>query len=242
LFLTLMALVVLIPGFIQAMGWLVLVNERIGLVNKIIGALINQETVHLNLSNAFGMAWVLGLAATPTMLFLLSGPMRMLDPSLEEAASTSGANRWQSFRRVTMPLMRPALLGGAIYVFMGAVSWFEIPAMLGATGGQTPVLATELFYSVQPNSGQASTISYGAAGVYGVMIAIPSLVALYFYYLALAQGQRYAVVGGKGFQPREVDLVKAKPLALGFVGLYLTLAVVLPVIVLVWLSLFPYVQ
>ncbi len=242
LFLTLMALVVLIPGFIQAMGWLVLVNERIGLVNKIIGALINQETVHLNLSNAFGMAWVLGLAATPTMLFLLSGPMRMLDPSLEEAASTSGANRWQSFRRVTMPLMRPALLGGAIYVFMGAVSWFEIPAMLGATGGQTPVLATELFYSVQPNSGQASTISYGAAGVYGVMIAIPSLVALYFYYRVLAQGQRYAVVGGKGFQPREVDLGKAKPLALGFVGLYLTLAVVLPVIVLVWLSLFPYVQ
>src|SRR5581483_762226 len=111
-----------------------------------------------------------------------------------------------------------------------------------ATGGQTPVLATELFYSVQPNSGQASTISYGAAGVYGVMIAIPSLVALYFYYRVLAQGQRYAVVGGKGFQPREVDLGKAKPLALGFVGLYLTLAVVLPVIVLVWLSLFPYVQ
>src|SRR5207248_4407263 len=117
-----------------------------------------------------------------------------------EAASTSGASRWQTFARVSLPLVRPALLGGAIYIFMGAVSWFEIPAMLGASGGQVPVLATELFYAVQPLTGQSSLVSYGAAGVYGILIAVPSLVALYFYYRVLAQSRRYAVVSGKGFQ------------------------------------------
>ncbi len=227
-FMAMMGVLVLIPGFVQAMGWLMLVNERIGLIK-------------LSLNNAFGMAWVLGLAATPSMLFLLSGPMRMLDPALEEAAAASGANRWRTFTRVSLPLMRPALLGGAIYIFMGAVSWFEIPAMLGSSGGQTPVLATELFYSVQPLTGQSTLISYGAAGVYGVLIAIPSLAAMYFYYRVLAQGQRYAVVSGKGFQPRDIDLGKGTLLGLGFVSLYLLLAVVLPVLVLLWLSLFPYV-
>lgn len=242
-FLTLMGVVILVPGFIQAMGWLLLVNERIGLINRLAGGLLNVERVPINLNNPLGMAWVMGLAATPTMLFLLSGPMRMLDPALEEAASVSGAGRMWTFLRVSMPLMWPALLGGAIYVFMGAVSWFEIPAMLGASGGQAPVLATELFYSVQPLTGQATLVSYGAAGVYGLLIAVPSLVGLYFYYRVLAQGQRYAVVGGKGFQPRLVELGGGgNCAALGFVGLYLLLAVVLPVLVLIWLSLFSYVQ
>ena len=242
-FLTVVGVVILVPGFIQAMGWLLLVNERIGLLNRAIGGLFRVDQVPLNLSNPVGMAWVMGLAATPTMLFLLSGPMRMLDPALEEAASTAGANRFLTFWRVSMPLMWPALLGGSIYIFMGAVSWFEVPAMLGASGGQTPVLATELFYSVQPLTGQSTLVSYGAAGVYGVLIAVPSLIGLYFYYRVLAHGQRYAVISGKGFQPRLVELGLAGNCgALLFIGLYLLLAVGLPVLVLVWLSLFSYVQ
>lgn len=243
LFLTLMGIVILIPGFIQAMGWLLLVNERIGLINRFLAPLLGAQTVPLNLNNPFGMAWVIGLAATPTMLFMLLGPMRMLDPALEEAAMTSGANRLATFLRVSMPLMWPSLLGGSIYIFMGAVSWFDIPAMLGASGGQAPVLATEMFYSVQPLTGQSSLVSYGAAGVYGVLIALPSLVGLYFYYRVLQRGQRYAVVGGKGFRAREIELgVGGNVLALGFIFLYLLLSVVLPVVVLLWLSLFPYVR
>jgi iron(III) transport system permease protein len=243
LLLAVMGVVVLVPGFIQAMGWLLLVNERIGLMNRVLASLLRRETIALNLNNPIGMAWVMGLAATPTMLFLLSGPMRQIDPALEEAASAAGANRWGTFVRISMPLMRPALLGGAIYVFMGAVSWFEIPAMLGASGGQAPVLATELFYSVQPLTGQSTLVSYGAAGVYGVLIAVPSLVGMYFYYRVLSQASRYAVVGGKGFRPREVELGRTGvTLSFTLVGLYLLLAVALPLLVLIWLSLFPYVQ
>jgi iron(III) transport system permease protein len=243
LLLTVMGVVVLIPGFIQAMGWLLLVNERIGLLNRAAASLLNVDRVPVNLSNPMGMAWVMGLGATPTMLFLLSGPMRMLDPSLEEAASAAGANRLRTFLRVSLPLMWPALLGGAVYVFMGAVSWFEIPAMLGASGGQAPVLATELFYSVQPLTGQSTLISYGTAGVYGVLIAAPSLIGLYFYYRVLAQGQRYAVVTGKGFRPRALDLGRGGTcLALAIIAAYLLLAVILPLLVLLWLSLFSYVQ
>jgi iron(III) transport system permease protein len=238
---TLIAVVVIVPGFVKAMGWLLLINERIGLINKTLAGLLNVETVPLGLNNPFGMAWVMGLALTPSVFFLISGPMRTLDPALEEAASASGASWWRTFVRISLPLLGPAILGGAIYNFMTAISMFDVPAMLGAAGGQSPVLAAELFYAVHP-ANQSASVRYGAAGVYGVVIAAPSLVALYFYHRLLAQAHRFAVITGKGYRPRDVDLGRARYPALAFVLLYLLLAVVFPLLVLVWVSLLPVLQ
>ncbi|HEX9880828.1 MAG TPA: iron ABC transporter permease [Candidatus Binatia bacterium] len=242
LFIALMAVVVLIPGFVKAMGWILLINPRIGILNNFFAGLFGVETVPLSLANPYGMAWVMGLSLTPSMFFLISGPMRSLDPALEEAASVLGANRWWTFLKVGLPLVWPAILGGSIYHFMTALSMFEVPAMLGAAGGQAPVLATELFYSVRPATGEATMISYGAAGVYGVLIAAPSLVALYYYHRVLEKGHRYAVISGKGYRPKEHSLGAFKYPALAFVLLYIFLAAVMPMLVLGWMSLFAYVR
>lgn len=240
-FISILAVVVLIPGFVKAMGWILLINPRIGIINNALAGLFGMETFPLSLANVYGMAWVMGLSLTPSMFFLLSGPMRSLDPSLEEAASVSGASKWWTFVKVGMPLVWPAILGGSIYHFMTALSMFEVPAMLGAAGGQSPVLATELFYAVRPATGEATMISYGAAGVYGVLIAAPSLVALYFYHRVLEKSHRYAVISGKGYRPKPQDLGKFKYAAMGFVILYILLAAIFPMLVLGWMSLFPYV-
>jgi ABC-type Fe3+ transport system permease subunit len=74
--------------------------------------------------------------------------------------------------------MWPATLAGMIYTFMTAISIFEVPAMLGAASGKVPVLSTELFYAVRPGGNDLADIAYGAAGVYGTLIAVPSIVAL----------------------------------------------------------------
>jgi len=145
-FIMLMAVVLIVPGFIKAMGWIMLINDRIGLLNKAIAGLLGLETVPLTvMNNPFGIAWVMGLMLTPTMFFLISGPMRMMDPALEEAAAVAGLNQWRMVLRVSFPLMWPGTLAGMIYTFMTAISIFEVPAMLGAAGGKVPVLATELF-------------------------------------------------------------------------------------------------
>ncbi|MEE9145154.1 MAG: hypothetical protein V3U06_10355, partial [Candidatus Binatia bacterium] len=66
-FITLMAVVVIVPGFIKAMGWVMLLNERIGLLNKGLEALLGLESVPLTVTNnPYGMAWVMGLMLTPT--------------------------------------------------------------------------------------------------------------------------------------------------------------------------------
>ncbi len=240
-FITMMAMVVIVPGFITAMGWIMLVNDRIGLVNKAIGGLLGLETVPLTVvNNPFGIAWVLGLVLTPTMFFLISGPMRTLDPTLEEAAAVAGLNQWRTLLRVSSPLMWPATLAGMIYTFMTAISIFEVPAMLGAASGKVPVLSTELFYAVRPGGNDLADIAYGAAGVYGTLIAVPSIVALYFYLRVLTRAKRYEVITGKAYRPRDMDLGSYQWLGLGFVLLYLSLAVVLPMTVLAWSSLLPY--
>ncbi|HEX9880032.1 MAG TPA: iron ABC transporter permease [Candidatus Binatia bacterium] len=239
---TLIAVSVVVPGFVKAMGWMMLLNERIGLINRAIAGVLGWESVTLSVNNIYGTAWLMGLMLTPTMFFLISGPIRAMDPTLEEAASISRAGRWQTLLRVTLPLMWPGILGGAIYVFMTAISVFEIPALLGGMGGQMPVLATELFYEIHPPSQTSIDIHYGAAGVYGALMAVPSLVGLYFYHHALGQGHRYEVITAKGYRPRLSDLGRYTPLALGFVLLYLLLATVLPMLVLIWASLLPYLQ
>jgi iron(III) transport system permease protein len=233
---------VMIPGFVRAMGWLILINERIGLLNRPLADLLGWPSVPLNLQNPFGMAWIIGLSLVPTLFFLLAGPMRMLDPCLEEAASMSGAGRLSTLAGVSLPLVWPAVLGGGIYAFMTAVSMFDVPALLGAAGGQVPVLAAELFYAVHP-SNQSVDVAYGAAGVYGALIAGPSLIGLYVYFRVLERGRRYAVITGKGYRPRDVELGGlATAAAIGFVLLYLACALGLPLLVLVWASLLPSIQ
>ena len=187
------------------------------------------------------MAWVLGLTLTPSMFFLISGPVQALGVELEEAAVVSGATWWRRFVWIDLGLLWPAILGAAIYNFMTAIAIFEVPAMLGAGGGNRAVLATELFYSVHPSS-QLGNVEFGAAGVYGMLIIIPSLFGLFFYYRVLAQAHRYGVISGKGYRRKHVDLGRMKYLAGGFVMAYLLLAVVLPVTVLVWSSLLPFLQ
>ena len=75
-----------------------------------------------------------------------------------------------------------------------------------------------------------------------MLIAVPSILALYFYLRVLTQARRYEVITGKAYRPRAMDLGRFKWLGLGFVLLYLMLAVVFPMAVLGWASLLPFLE
>jgi len=242
-FTTMIAVVPVIPGFISAMAWIMLLDERIGLLNMAVAGLFGLDSIPLGVKNSpIGIAWVMGVILTPPLFFLVAGPMRAMDPALEEVASVVGVTQWRTLFRVTLPLVWPGILGGLIYVFMTAVSIFEIPALLGAGSGKVPVLASEIFYAVRPAGPESINLSYGVAGVYGVLLAVPSLAALSYYLHILARAERYQVITGRGYRPRVMDLGGFKWLGVAFIVLYLILAVVLPVLVLVWVSLIPVLQ
>jgi iron(III) transport system permease protein len=239
LWITLIAVAVIVPGFLKAMGWIMLLSPKIGLINQLSVYLLGLNQAPLAIDNVWGVAFVQGLMLTPTMFFLLAGPVKSMDPALEEAAQVSGATMWRTMCSVSLPVLWPAILGGAIYTFMTAISIFEVAALLGGIG-KTPVLATELFLNTNPIGDAAGIPRYGMSGVYGLMIAVPSLLSLYYYLRVIEKGHRYVVVTGKGYRPQDFELGRGRIFAVGFVAFYLLLAVVLPFLVLVWASLLPH--
>lgn len=240
IFLALIGVSIIVPGFLRGIGWILLLSPNVGFINRFLMDYFGFEKPIFDIGTLTGIAFIQGLMMTSTLVFLFAGPMRSLDPSLEEASEISGARRWTTIRWVVVPLLRPAVLGGAIYVFMTAISLFEVAALLGGLGGKNPVLATELFLSIYTLT--ASVPQYGVSGVYGALIAIPSLVALYYYYVTIRESHRYVTVTGRGYVARIYDLGSFKLFGVLFVLFYLALAVFLPLIVLIWASLLPYLQ
>jgi len=237
-FTTLMLVGVIIPGFLRAIGWILLLSPQIGLINQALRLAIPVETGPLSIYNLGGIIFLQGLMLTPLIFFAVAATMQAMNPDLEEAASVSGAGPLQVLRRVTTPLMMPAVLAAVIYNFMTAIAIFEIPALIGGPG-RVVTLATLMYSSIQASAGLPR---YGMAGVYGVLLLIPTLVALYLYQRMLQQGDRYAVVTGKGYRPRIIPLGRWKPVAVAALLGYFTLSLFLPFLVLVWASLLPYIQ
>ena len=239
LMMSLVAVSVIIPGFMIAMGWILLLSPRIGLVNLALIHAFDLPAAPFNIVGLSGVAWVQGLMLTPTIFFLVSGPMRSLDPALEEAAEVSGATRWHTLWQISMPLLWPATLAGMIYTFMTAISIFEVAGILVGLGTDVPLLATQLFVKTAGSSIGSALPQYGLSGVYGLVIAAPSLIAMYFYFQVIRQSHRYVVVTGKGYRPNLVPLGRLRYLGLLFCLGYVSLAVVLPFVVLLWTSLLP---
>lgn len=240
IFITLMALGITIPGFLKGIAWILLLSPKIGLINKFLVHVLNLniEEGPLSIYNLAGISFIQGLMLTPVVFFMLFGAMQALDPSLEESAEVFGASRFTTLRRVTLPLLLPGIAGVAIYNMMTGVHLFEIPALLGAPNG-IHVLSTMIFFTVHTSVGLPN---YGVAGVYGVLLTAPMVVALYFYYRVIRASHRYRVVTGKGYRAKLMTLGKGKYLGLLFVLFYNTLALFLPFLALVWVSLTPYIR
>ena len=130
---TLLTVALVIPGFSVALGWLFLLNPRIGLINIALQSVLGLKAAPFNISTLPGMGLVEGLSLTPVAFIMTAVVFRSMDPALDEAASMGGANLWQTLRRVTVPLAWPGVLAAGIYVFTIGFAAFDVPAILGLT-------------------------------------------------------------------------------------------------------------
>jgi len=236
-FIVMLSVVVLIPTFLRAIGWILLLSPEIGLINRGLMALFPFEQAPLNIYTMGGMAFIQGLAFVPAGYFMLSPAYRAMDPALEEAAYTSGLGKLRTFLSIDIPLTAPALLGTLVYFAMTAVSAFEAPGIIG-TPARIFVLSSVIFTDVHPQS--VGLPDYGAAGASGMIMLVLGVVLAAVYFRAIRRSRMYAVVSGKGYRPRVLQLGRWAPLALAFVLLFFAMEVVLPLGMLLWASLTPY--
>src|SRR5581483_3814932 len=123
-------------------------------------------------------------------------------------------------------------------LLMTAISVFETPALLGLPS-RTFVLSSAIYFAVTPQTGLPK---YGLAATYGLIMMALGLLASYLYFRVISQGKKYAVISGKGYRPRLLELGRGKWVALAFVAGYFALEIFLPFAAILWASLLPHLQ
>lgn len=132
----------LTSGVVRTYGWMVILGDR-GVINGTLMSLSLIETPFRLSNNMLGATIAMVEILMPyAILAMLSGFGR-LNAQLEEAAAMLGANRFNVFTRIILPLSLPGVLTAALLVFVLAISGFVTPRLMG--GGRVFVLATEVF-------------------------------------------------------------------------------------------------
>ncbi|HWO42501.1 MAG TPA: iron ABC transporter permease [Candidatus Eisenbacteria bacterium] len=224
----------IIPGMMVAIAWIFLLDPRIGLINLMLRWIPGWETDRgpLDIYTLGGMIFVEGFRMVPTMFLMISAAFRNMDPSLEEASRVAGKSGLATVSRITLPLMRPAMLAALLYFFIRAIEVFEVPGVLGLNAG-IHVFSTRIYWSVHPAAGGLP--DYGLASTFSLILVAVSAFSVWLYYRLTRK--TYVTVTGKGFRPQRVRLGRMKYLAGLLFLAYFAVTLVLPFFVLLWTSL-----
>jgi iron(III) transport system permease protein len=225
----------IVPGILYTISWVYLIGGNVGVIKKVFDSI----GLGLFVPDAFslpGMILIDGLHLAPLVFLLMYAAFRSTDPSLEESAMMSGATVPQTVRRVTLPLVRPALLGAVLIMVVRGLESFETPAVLGMPSG-TWVFTSRIYDALH-----TYPIKYDQASIYSLSLLLITAAGLLLVQHMNRRSERFQTVTGKGFRPRTLDLGRWRwPVSIGFV-LYFVVAVVAPLLILLWMSLLPFYQ
>jgi multiple sugar transport system permease protein len=162
-----------------AVVWRFLLEPDAGLVNQLLGLVGVDGRNWLN-DTFWAMPWLILMAAWRNMGFLmvifLAG-LQAIPNHLYEAASVDGASAWAKFRYITLPMLRPTLLFGAVITGIGYLQFFEEPFVM--TQGRPLNRTLSVSYDIYNQFGFGN-YSYAAAMSYVLFIAIVVLTVLQF--------------------------------------------------------------
>src|SRR5262252_7328194 len=227
-----------IPSLLSAIAWIQLLDPRIGLINVIVRGVVgsNSDTGPVDIYTLTGMCFVQGLRLVPSAYLMIAASFRAMDPSLEEQSAMAGQNVARTTLRVTLPIMRPALLAALIYYVIVVIESFDIPGLLGFTA-RIRVLSTAIYWATHSEVGLPD---YGLASALGTIVLVLALFLMWIYHRLTAHQERFATITGKGYRPRQINLGKWKLPALLFCLIYVFIAVLLPFVMLLWTSMQPF--
>ncbi len=225
----------IMPPLLIAISWVLLLNPSNGLINVILRGLFGLERSPFNIYSLPGLIFVEGLVLTPLAFLIIAAALKGMDPSLEESAKTLGSNELTVTKRITFPLMRPAILAAGTLNFVRAVESFDTPAIV-ALPARIEVFTTKIWREAL---GSFPT-NHNLAATYGVGILVIALIFVYLYRRFTSQVESFSTVTGKAFRPNQIDLGGWKYLASGAALLILVLLVMLPLLMLLLVSVLPY--
>lgn len=132
-----------LPPLVGVIAFLFLYGES-GLVTRIIQRALGMAEAPWRLKGVGAIVFVHAYTMYVYVFLFVSAGLERFDATLDEAASGLGASTWQRLRRVTLPLLMPAVAGSMLLVFMSALGSFSAPYVFG---GGLRVLSTQILAS-----------------------------------------------------------------------------------------------
>jgi iron(III) transport system permease protein len=218
-----------IPSWPLALAWIAIfktpeIGGRPGLLESVLG-------VHVPVWLSYGPVPIVVCLALHFYAFtflLLSAALATLDSRLEESAEVLGASRWTALRRITLPLMLPAVLSAVALTFSRALSNFGTSYFLGI-----PVRYYTLPMMIYTNM-NPSTGSPGDAFVLALILILISVALIALNQRAIGTRKSYATLTGKGFQVRPTALGRWRWPAAVCCWAFLIVCVLAPIGIIVW--------
>lgn len=222
--------------FIGAVAWITLAAPRSGIVNVLARQVFEIDEPVVNVMTIGGVIWVLLLYYTPYGYLFTSAALKNMDPSLEDASHVSGAGLFETIRRVTLPMARPAMAAAFFFISVLAMGVFSVPDVLGAQVGFQP-LAVRIQRAVH-----GFPADYAVAASIGTLLFLFTVVGVWLYKRSIRASNRFVSITARGYRPRVAELGRMRPFAALLCVLYGLFAVVLPYLALILVALTPYVM
>lgn len=212
------------PPFLGAMSWILLAGPNAGWLNRAYNVLVGTDGGFLNIYSFSGLVFIIALYSFPYAVVFTSAALDLVSSEMEDAANILGASRFTLTRRVTLPLVLPAILAAAIIIFLEAISIISSTIMIAlpARINLVPLQLWEFFgYPLQLE----------VAAAYSIPLLLVTVV-LYLLQKTILGRRGYVTLTGKGGERRPMQLGGLRWAFLGYSLLILTLAVALPYLVL----------
>lgn len=220
------ALSFIAPPYLTTLAYIILLGPNAGHINRLLKWLFHLNHGPINIFSMGGIIFVIALHVMAFPYLLTHSALQTLDAPLEESAQILGARRWTIIRRVTLPLVAPAITGGALLAAVESLALFGPQAFLGSPA-QLVFLPTRIYGtlgSYPPHFADASALS--------LLLVLLTVIGLTVQRKFLDR-RSFVTVSGRGVRTHRARLGGRKWLLLALCLLIILFSALLPLSVLV---------
>lgn len=221
------------PPFLGAMAWDLLLNGRSGYLNKLLVKVFGLSSAPVNINTLGGIVFVELSYYFPFVFMQVVSALERMDPTLEECARIAGAKQLTVIRKITLPLVVPAISAGALLILTTSLAHFGVPSILGFSQG-IYTLPTKIYAVISRAGGSFEGIRQGAA--LSIMLVIVVFTALVIQKKILSSGS-YDIIKGKSMRPTLIKLRGARIPLLILCIATLVVIVIVPLVMIFLVSL-----
>ena len=185
----------IMPQWTLAVVWQNLFNSNVvtGTSNGLLASLFNVQMPLWWCKGLFPSLIVLGMHYAPFAYILIGGIFRNMDANLEEAATILDTPKWKTMFRITLPMVKPAILSTILLVFGSSMGSYPVPHYLGLTTLATKYVSLNSKYT-------------GEASILAIIMMIFGVAIMLLNQRSLKSRKNYTTVTGKSGQISKINL------------------------------------